>query len=51
MRVIVTGGAGFLGRLLIQGLQEQGVEDIVAVDVVEAEIPGCRMVQLSLIHI
>ena len=50
MRVIVTGGAGFLGRLLIQGLQEEGVEDIVAVDVAEAEIPGCRMVQGDLAH-
>ncbi|MFL2987055.1 MAG: NAD-dependent epimerase/dehydratase family protein [Candidatus Poriferisodalaceae bacterium] len=50
MRVIVTGGAGFLGRLLIQGLQEEGVKDIVAVDVAEAEIPGCRMVQGDLAH-
>jgi nucleoside-diphosphate-sugar epimerase len=50
MRVIVTGGAGFLGRLLIQGLQEEGIEDIIAVDVVSAEIPGCEVVQADLAH-
>ncbi len=50
MRVIVTGGAGFLGRLLIQGLQEEGIEDIVAIDVVTAEIPGCQVLQSDLAH-
>ena len=50
MRVIVTGGAGVLGRLLIQGLQEEGVEDIVAIDVIPAEIPGCQVVQSDLAH-
>ena len=50
MRVIVTGGAGFLGRLLIQGLQEEGIEDIVAIDVVTAEIPGCQVLQSDLAY-
>ena len=50
MRIIVTGGGGFLGRLLIEGLQEEGADDIVAIDVVETTIPGCRVVQADLAH-
>ena len=45
MRVIVTGGAGFLGRLLIQGLQADGVDDIVVIEIAEADVPGCRIIQ------
>ncbi len=50
MRVIVTGGAGFLGRLLIQSLQADGVDDIVVIEIAEADVPGCRVIQGDLAH-
>ena len=48
MRVIVTGGGGFLGRRLIDGLQNSGVQDIVVVEIAEPDGPGCRGVQGAL---
>jgi nucleoside-diphosphate-sugar epimerase len=50
MRVIVTGGAGFLGRLLIEGLQADGADDIVVVEIADVDIPGCRVIQGDLAH-
>ena len=45
MRIIVTGGGGFLGRLLIEGLQAAGASDIVVVEIADADVPGCQVVQ------
>ena len=50
MRIIVTGGGGFLGRLLIKELQEEGADDVVAIDVVETSIPGVKTLQGDLAH-
>ena len=50
MRVIVTGGGGFLGRLLIEELQASGVDDIVVVEIAHIEIPGCRVIVGDLAH-
>ena len=50
MRIIVTGGGGFLGRLLIKELQEEGSDDLVAIDVVEVSIPGVKTFQGDLAH-
>ena len=50
MRIIVTGGGGFLGRLLIKELQEEGSDDLVAIDVVEVSIPGVKTLQGDLAH-
>jgi len=55
MRVIVTGGGGFLGRRLIAALQDAGtldgvdgttqpIDEIVVVDLEPVEIAGCRSV-------
>lgn len=55
MRVIVTGGGGFLGRRLIDVLQDVGtlagadgtpepIDEIVVVDLEPVEIAGCRTV-------
>ncbi|NQT94953.1 MAG: ADP-glyceromanno-heptose 6-epimerase [Candidatus Omnitrophica bacterium] len=35
MKVVVTGGAGFIGSCLIWKLNEQGIDDIIAVDIGE----------------
>jgi nucleoside-diphosphate-sugar epimerase len=39
MRVLVTGGAGFLGINLIRLLMEKGVTDIVSLDIAEFDYP------------
>ncbi|MBN1526116.1 MAG: NAD(P)-dependent oxidoreductase [Candidatus Omnitrophica bacterium] len=39
MRVLVTGGAGFLGINLIRLLMEKGIGDIVCVDIAEFDYP------------
>lgn len=39
MRVLVTGGAGFLGINMIRTLMEKGVEEIVSLDVVPFDYP------------
>ena len=32
MRIVVTGAAGFIGSNIIQGLNQRGITDIIAVD-------------------
>ena len=39
-----------LGRLLIKELQEEGSDDLVAIDVVEVSIPGVKALQGDLAH-
>jgi nucleoside-diphosphate-sugar epimerase len=39
MRILVTGGAGFLGINLIRLLMEKGVKEIVSVDIAEFDYP------------
>lgn len=39
MKVLVTGGAGFLGINLIRILMEKGIKDIVSVDIAEFDYP------------
>src|SRR5438874_12122665 len=46
-RVVVTGGAGRLGRLAIQELLQHGYE-VLALDRVRPERPPCRFLQVEL---
>ena len=50
MRVIVTGGGGFLGRLLIEELQGEGFDEIVVIDIGDVEVAGCTVIQGDIAH-
>ncbi len=43
MKVVITGGAGFLGRRVAAALLLRGVEEITVLDVVEAELDDPRV--------
>jgi nucleoside-diphosphate-sugar epimerase len=50
VRVIVTGGGGFLGRLLVEELQASGGDDIVVIEIAHTEVPGCRVLVGDVAH-
>jgi len=47
-RVIVTGGAGFIGSNIVRGLNARGITDVIVVDDLQQGNKFCNLVDLKI---